>query len=469
VIGLAPLQVGPTAIASSVNAVWVLVASFLIFFMQAGFALLEAGQVRSKNVANVLMKNMMDWSIGILGYFLVGFGVAGAAAILTSASGGPALSTAFAYINDANTWIGWLFGAVFAATCATIVSGAVAERIKFKAYLIYSLLISVFMYPVIQGFAWGNNGLLTAGGLFGAALGVGYFDFAGATVVHMLGGTAGLVAAWMLGPRRGRYDKDGNSIPIPGHSITFAFLGTFILAFGWYGFNVGTQATVLSATSGSFMGAALGRVALNTTLAMGAGACAAMIMTWYMDGKPDPLFAANGLLAGLVAITGACAHVTWWGGIVIGLIGGGQAPLVYRFVVERLKIDDVAGVFPVHGSAGAIGTWLIPFFAVGGFSMAQLEMQTVGILTILVWGIVVTFLIFTLAKYTVGLKVTREEELEGLDLGEHGIQAYPEFVNEGRSDIPGATPGLSADGGVRTDGGHPVADDPTANGGSRDE
>ncbi|MFB6178579.1 MAG: ammonium transporter, partial [Halorientalis sp.] len=386
----------------------------------------------------------------VLVYFLLGLGVAGIAAGLTSTSGGYNIASAFSYVNNPDAWIGWLFGAVFAMTAATIVSGAVAERIKFKAYVFYSIGITAFIYPVIQGFAWGSGGLLTTGGFLGSALGVGYMDFAGATVVHMLGGVAGLVGAWVLGPRRGRFDENGDSVAIPGHSITFAFLGTMILAFGWYGFNVGTQATVLSASNGSFMGAALGRVALNTTLAMGAGAVAASLVTTFTEGKPDPLFTANGLLAGLVAITGACIHVTWWGGIVIGLIGGAQAPLVYRFVVDRLKIDDVCGVFPVHGSAGAIGTFLIPVFAVDGFSATQLAMQGIGIALIVVWTVVTTYVVFKIADAVVGLNVTEEEEHEGLDIGEHGISAYPEFVGESG---PSSAPPVSADGGLVRDGG----------------
>ena len=444
-----------TAVAQGVNAVWVLVVSFLIFFMQLGFAMLEAGQVRAKNVANVIMKNMMDWSLGVLVYFLIGLGVVGIAAGLTSSS--TSIAGAFSYWGSSSSWITWLFDAVFAMTAATIVSGAVAERLNFKAYLFYSIGITAVIYPVIQGFAWGG-GLLSSGGYLGQLIGAGYFDFAGATVVHMLGGVAGLVGAWMVGPRRGRYDEDGNSLPIPGHSVSFAMVGTFMLAFGWYGFNVGTQG-VLSGITGSgpivFHGADLGRVALNTTLAMGAGAVAATVTTLYTEGKPDPLFAANGLLAGLVAITGACAHVTWPGGIVIGLIAGVQTPIVYRWVVDRLKIDDVCGVFAVHGSAGAIGTWLIPFFAVTGFSIAQLEMQTVGILVITVWTVVTTYLVFKLADVTVGLNVSAEEELEGLDRGEHGIETYPEFVDEGTTFATdgGETYELRGDGGGNTGSG----------------
>ena len=447
-------------VADGVNNVWVLTVSFLIFFMQPGFAMLEAGQVRAKNVANVLMKNLMDWSLGVLIYFLIGSGIAAIAAGLT-APGGFSLAEAFAYVNDSGSWIGWLFGAVFAMTAATIVSGAVAERLKFKAYLFYSIGLTAVIYPVIQGFAWGG-GLLSAGGylgqavgsLFGIAGGVGYMDFAGATVVHMLGGIAGLVGAYMVGPRRGRFDKEGNSIPIPGHSLTLVMLGTFILAFGWYGFNVGTQATVLDTSGGGvvFMGAALGRVALNTTLGMGAGAVAAAIATTFLEGKPDPLFTANGLLAGLVAVTGAVPHVTWFGGIALGAIAGVQVPLVYRWVVDTLKVDDVCGVFCVHGSAGAIGTWLIPVFAVSGFSLAQFTMQTVGIAVITVWTLVTSYLVFKLAEVTVGLRVDEEDEHNGLDSSEHGIVAYPEFV-ETFDETGGGSPTGAADDPAMADGG----------------
>ncbi|NHN58600.1 MULTISPECIES: ammonium transporter [Halorussus] len=442
-----------TELASGVNTVWVLTVSFLIFFMQPGFALLEAGQVRAKNVANVLMKNLMDWGMGVIVYFLVGLGIAGVAATLT-ASGSSGLASSFSYINDSGSWVSWLFGAVFAMTAATIVSGAVAERIKFKAYVFYSIGLTAVIYPVVQGFAWGG-GLLSSSGFIGSALGVGYLDFAGATVVHMLGGVAGLVGAWMVGPRRGRFDETGESNPIPGHSITFAVLGTFILAFGWYGFNVGTQATVLAVEDGglTFMGDALGRVALNTTLGMGGGAVAAALTTVYTEGKPDPLFTANGLLAGLVGVTGAVPHVTWWGGLALGVIAGVQTPLVYRWVVDSLKIDDVCGVFAVHGSAGAIGTLLIPVFAVGGFSAIQFVMQAIGIGVIALWTVVTTWLVFKLADVTVGLRVDDEDEQLGLDRSEHGYTAYPEFVEGTTSDSGRRPSGAGESGPVATDGG----------------
>jgi len=444
------LQSDITAIADSINAVWVLVVTFLIFFMQPGFALLEAGQVRAKNAGNVVMKNMTDWSMGVIVFFLVGAGVSAMAGALTS--GAPLdVGAAFAYINAPGAWVGWLFGAVFAMTAATIVSGAVAGRMKFSAYVIYALVMVALIYPVVAGFAWGG-GLLSSDGFIGAALGVGYKDFAGATVVHALGGIAGLTAAYMVGPRRGRFDDEGNATPIPGHSVLFAVIGTLILAFGWYGFNVGTQATVLTG-EGAFNGDLLGRVALNTTLAMGAGMLASTLVTTVWEGKPDPLFAANGLLAGLVAITGACVHVSWPGALVIGIVGGAQTPLVYRWVVDSLKIDDVCGVFAVHGSAGFIGTMMIPLFDTAGFSLNQLIMQVAGTLVIGTWTVLVSMVVLGLVGATIGLRVSEEDEQLGLDRGEHGMNAYPEFTAADES-------GAIADGGARieTDGGEELAE-----------
>ncbi|WP_435126394.1 ammonium transporter [Halobaculum sp. D14] len=455
------LQTDVTAIANSVNAVWVLMVSFLIFFMQPGFALLEAGQVRAKNAGNVVMKNLMDWSLGVVVYFLLGAGIASLAGYLTTDGDPFSVASAFAYVNDPTAWIGWLFGAVFAMTAATIVSGAVAGRIKFEAYVVLAVVMTAVIYPVIQGFAWGGNGLLSSAGYLGQAIGAGYKDFAGATVVHALGGVAGLTAAYVLGPREGRFSEDGSANAIPGHSVLFAVIGTLILAFGWYAFNVGTQATVLTA-DGAFQGAALGRVALNTTLAMGTGAIASTIVTSMRTGDTDPLFAANGLLAGLVAITGACAHVTWTGAIVIGLIGGAQTPIVYRWVVDSLKIDDVCGVFAVHGSAGIIGTILIPFFDVAGFSVPQLAIQVVGAAVIVAWTVVTTYITMKAIDAVIGLRVSHEDEEAGLDQSEHGLSAYPEFTSG--TDEPAVADGgaqARTDGGtdVRTDGGEEIRTD----------
>jgi len=458
------LQATPAEhIANSVNWIWVLVVSFMIFFMQPGFALLEAGQVRAKNTANVVMKNMMDWSLGVLVFFLVGAAVTAVVGQATTGGVAVDLGGAFGHLGapgDASpAWISWLFGAVFAMTAATIVSGAIAERMRFSAYVAFTVVMVAVIYPVLPGLAWGGDGLLSSSGYLGEALGgVGYKDFAGATIVHALGGIAGLTAAYMVGPRKGRFDDSGTAHPIPGHSMLLAVLGTLVLAFGWYGFNVGTQATALSVgddgamSSLAFEGAALGRVALNTTLAMGAGTIASTIVTTLQDGKPDPLFAANGLLAGLVAITGACAHVTWWGGLVIGLIGGAQTPLVYRWVVDSLQIDDVCGVFAVHGSAGFLGTLLIPFFDVAGFSLAQLAMQVAGVLVVGTWGVLTTMLALGLIGSVFGLRVDEDEEETGLDQGEHGVSAYPEFTIESGGE-PTVADGGTVGGEVRADGG----------------
>jgi len=450
------------AIADGVNRVWVLVICFLIFFMQPGFALLEAGQVRAKNVANVLMKNMTDWVFGVLAFFIIGAGFSGIVGQLTTPGTALDIGAAFSHIGDPTAYVGWFFGAVFAMTAATIVSGAVAERMNFAAYVFVAIVMTAIIYPAMPGISWGGTGLLSSNGYLGEAIGAGYLDFAGATVVHMCGGIAGLVGAKMVGPRTGRYDENGNSQPIPGHSMLLAVLGTLILAFGWYGFNVGTQATVLSASDGTLtvMEGALGSVVINTTLGMGAGGVAAMLVSWAWQGKPDPLWTANGLLAGLVAVTGAVPHVTWWGGVLLGLITGALVLPTFRWVVDSLKIDDVCGVFVVHGSSGAIGTILIPVFgatSTGAWTFLgvdQLIMQVVGVLVIGIWTVLATIVTFGIADAIWGLRASEEEEEQGLDVGEHGVSAYPEFT----ADTSPESPVASADGGeVRTDGG--VQDD----------
>jgi Amt family ammonium transporter len=427
------LQSDVSTIAEGINVVWVLTVSFLIFFMQPGFALLEAGQVRAKNVANVFMKNIADWSLGVLVYFLLGLGVAGATAALTSPE--PLTAAVFAYVGSPESWIAWLFGAVFAMTAATITSGAVAGRIRFSAYVVYVVAVTAVIYPVVQGAVFGG-GLLAAEGYLGRLLGVGYLDFAGGTVVHMVGGVAGLVGAWLLGPRRDRFDADGDSRAIPGHSVLLAMLGTFVLAFGWYGFNVGTQATILS-EGGTLMERELARVALNTTLGMGAGTVAAAVVTTLARGRPDPLFTANGLLAGLVGVTSAAAYVTWWGGLVIGAVGGALVYPTYQWVLEGLQVDDVVAVFSVHGVPGAIGAVAIPFFGVtdaGAWTFLgvdQVVMQLAGVVTIAGWTVLTTWLVLAVTDRFVGLRVDEAAEAEGLDRSEHEISAYPEFAADG--------------------------------------
>ncbi|MCL7418095.1 MAG: ammonium transporter, partial [Halalkalicoccus sp.] len=354
------MQIDPSVLAEGVNMMWVLVVTFLIFFMHAGFAMLEAGQVRSKNVANQLTKNLLTWAVGVVMFFFVGAAIS---TIVGAITGGGSYTLADAFGStlggDSGAWVDWLFGAVFAMTAATIVSGAVAGRAKLRAYVTYTVLLAAVIYPVVTGLTW-------AGGFLDA---LGFHDFAGGVIVHAVGGIAGLTAAWILGPRMDRYNADGSINVIPGHSMTFAVLGTLVLAFGWYGFNVGTAATVFTAEGGELaLGdfAYVGRVALATTLGMALGAIGASVVSLALTRKVDTLYVANGLLAGLVAVTGIADVVTWWGAVLVAFIAGVQLPLVFRFVERTLKIDDVCAVFPVHGSAGVIGALAIPFVAVPG-------------------------------------------------------------------------------------------------------
>jgi Amt family ammonium transporter len=418
--------------------------------MHAGFAMLEAGQVRSKNVANQLTKNMLTWSIGVIAFFLVGAAIS---TIVGGVTGGGAYSIggAFGSVLSPATetaWVGWLFGAVFAMTAATIVSGAVAGRCKLRAYVTYTILLAAVIYPVVTGMTW-------AGGVLATVLGVGFHDFAGGMIVHGMGGIAGLTAAWVIGPRMDRYNEDGSLNVIPGHSMTFAVLGTLILCFGWYGFNVGTAASVFAAENGSLALAAfestVGRVALTTTLAMGAGAIGAGSVSLLKTAKVDTLYVANGMLAGLVGITSNTDAVTWIGALIIGLLAGGQLPIVFGWVEERLKIDDVCAVFPVHGSAGVLGAVIYPVFAVGGFSATQLAAQVVGVVAIGAWTVVATAAVFGAFKMVGQARVTPEHEREGLDISEHGVNTYPEFGGD-------AGAGMATDGGtdiIRADGGTP--------------
>jgi len=425
------LQVDTAALANGVNFTWILTVSFLIFFMHAGFAMLEAGQVRSKNVANQLTKNLLTWSVGVTVFFLIGSGVA-------SVAGGGDWGAA--YLSSGSGWITWLYGAVFAMTAATIVSGAVAGRAKLRAYVAYTFLLAAVIYPVVIGFTWsvadGHQGLVPI--VTGAILGteIGFADFAGGMIVHGLGGIAGLTAAWILGPRMGRYNRDGSVNVIPGHSLTFAVLGTLMLAFGWYGFNVGTASIFVDANMDGALDTldtdTLGRVAMTTTIAMGSGAMGAGLLAWYKTGKVDTLYVANGLLAGLVGITAIPNTTTWWGAFLVGGLAGAQLPTVFEFVEKRLKIDDVCAVFPVHGSAGVLGTLMYPFVAADlGPSIANAFIaQLVGVAVIAAWTITATGLIWAGLKALDQARVSPEHEREGLDISEHGVNTYPEFGSD---------------------------------------
>jgi Amt family ammonium transporter len=444
------LQSDLSALVQGVNMIWVLTVTFLIFFMHAGFAMLEAGQVRSKNVANQLTKNLLTWSVGVVIYFLVGAAISTITGGLTG-GGSYAVVDAFAAIympeaGAAAAWVNWLFGAVFAMTAATIVSGAVAGRAKLRAYVSYTILLAAVIYPVIVGFTWGG-GFLSS---------LGFKDFAGGVIVHAMGGIAGLTAAWIIGPRMNRFNDDGTANVIPGHSLTFAVLGTLILAFGWYGFNVGTSASPLALDGsavvlGSF--ATVGRVALVTTLGMAAGAIGAAGVAIYKTGKVDTLYVANGLLAGLVGITSIADAIVWPGAIAVGILAGAQLPVVFEFVEKRLQIDDVCAVFPVHGSAGILGALAYPFVATSFWSgsasfVGLLVPQVVGVAVIAVWTFAATALVFGALRAIGQARVSRQHEVEGLDTSEHGVDTYPEFggPDESSARVDGGT--IRSDGGV---------------------
>ncbi|MHB8763343.1 MAG: ammonium transporter [Deferrisomatales bacterium] len=412
--GLALAEDAPVtaeAVQTHLNYVWTLVAAFLVFFMQAGFAMVEAGFTRAKNACNILMKNLMDFGTGALAFFFVGFG------LMFGASNGWVGTSGFMLSDfgaDADPWVYafFLFQVVFAATAATIVSGGIAERTKFSAYLIFSALVTAVVYPVFGSWAWG--GLYKGGGWLE---GLGFIDFAGSTVVHSIGGWAALAGAIVVGPRLGKY-KHGKAQAIPGHSIPLAALGVFILFFGWFGFNPG------STTTGD---TSIALIAVTTALAGAAGSVATIYYTWLRFGKPDVGMTLNGCLAGLVGITAGCANVSPLSAILIGLIAG---VLVTESVVffDKVGVDDPVGAVSVHGVCGAWGTLAAALFNAEGFTLAQLGVQALGVATAFAWGFGSSFLLWTALKATVGVRLGAEEELTGCEFSEHGCSAYPVFL-----------------------------------------
>ncbi len=405
---------------------WTCIAAFLVFFMQAGFAMVEAGMTRAKNAMNILMKNLMDFSAGSVAFFLIGFGLMfGTTAGGWIGTDGFALS-GYMFEDDGSpaywTFTFWLFQTVFAATAATIVSGAMAERTKFISYLIYSVAITAVIYPVFGSWAWGS---LFAGS--GWLEGMGFIDFAGSTVVHSVGAWAGLAGAIVLGPRKGKYTSDGKPKPIPGHNMPLAALGVLILWLGWYGFNPGSTTAV---------GGDMAVIAVTTTLAAAGGAIAAMITSWLVFKFPDCGMSLNGALAGLVSITAPCFNVSPIMALVIGLIGG--VIVVFSVLMfENMGIDDPIGAISVHGVCGAWGTLAAGLFAQEAFGGTNglffggdpsiVGVQLIGIAAAFIWTFGASFILFSLINATVGLRVSEEEEMEGLDIGEHGGNAYPEF------------------------------------------
>lgn len=397
------------------NFVWTLVAAFLVFFMQAGFAMVETGLTRAKNAANIMMKNLMDYVLGSLAFFLIGFGLMFGSNPTGFIGTNGFLISDFAKEKDLWVFAFWMFQVVFAATSATIVSGAMAERTKFIAYLIYSFVISAVIYPIFGSWCWG--GLYHGKGWLEK---LGFIDFAGSTVVHSIGGWAALAGAIALGPRLGKYDHQGKPKAIPGHSITLAALGVFILWFGWFGFNPGSTTVA---------GGDAAKIAVNTNLAGAAGGLSALIVAWLMLKKPEASMTLNGVLAGLVAITAPCNNVNAVSSIIIGLLAGALVVLSVIFIEKVLKVDDPVGAVSVHGVCGAFGTICVALFNETGFSWNLLYVQALGVASAFIWSFVLCFILFKIIAKTVGLRVTKEEELEGLDITEHGNIAYPDFVH----------------------------------------
>lgn len=405
------------AVQNNLNIVWTCIAAFLVFFMQAGFAMLESGFTRAKNAVNILMKNLMDFSVGTLTFALLGFG-------LMFGEGGGLFGTTHFMLSDMGegveswNWTFLMFQTVFAATAATIVSGAMAERTKFISYLVYSFFITLFIYPIFGSWAWG--GLLDGGGWLE---GMGFLDFAGSTVVHSVGGWLALAGAIVLGPRLGKYGPDGKAKAILGHNIPLAALGVFILWFGWFGFNPG------STTTGN---GSIGYIAVTTNLSAAAGAIMAMLVSWVVLKKPDASMALNGALAGLVSITAPCDGVSPLAAAVIGAIGGALVVFSVIFIDRVLKIDDPVGAVSVHGVCGAWGTLSCGLFNMDsglfyGGGLGQLGVQLLGVGAGFIWAFGVGMVLFLGLKATIGLRVSEEEELKGLDIGEHGMEAYAGF------------------------------------------
>ena len=408
-----PLMLQDTAaIEGDMGMLWMLLSGILVFFMQAGFTLVESGMTQSKNAVNIAMKNLLDICVGSLTYWLVGYSLM--------------------YGESSNGWFFWsglfqgdgadlFFQTMFAATAATIVSGAIAGRTKYSTYAIFSIVMTALIYPIAGGWEWN-------GGWLNTTFEVEFIDFAGSSIVHGVGGFAALVAAYMVGPRIGKY-VDGKVMSIPGHNQILATLGVFVLWLGWFGFNGGSQ---LAWGGDDAVGASA--VVVVTNLAAAAGALGALISTWIWYGKPNLAQTLNGALAGLVSITAGCGNMTEPGAVLAGLIGGVIVVFSIEFIEKKLKIDDAIGAASVHGVAGFWGTIVIGLWGVSGDEAiglfngggsAQFIAQLVGALSYMVWAVVLSFIVFGVLKATVGLRVTEEEEIAGLDVSEHGSLAYP--------------------------------------------
>lgn len=432
---------------SAVNTIWVLIGAALVFFMQAGFAMVETGFTRAKNAGNIIMKNLMDFSIGTPTFWIVGFGIMfGTGNGFLGKIGGLASESAYGTSmlpDGVPFWAFLIFQTVFCATSATIVSGAMAERTKFASYCIYSFLISLVVYPVSGHWIWGGGWLAR----------MGFHDFAGSCAVHMVGGVAALIGAAILGPRLGKYSKTGKSRAIPGHNLTVGALGVFILWFCWFGFN---GASTVSMEGDAVITA--GKIFVTTNLAAAAATIAVMFITWLRYKKPDVSMTLNGSLAGLVAITAGCDTVSPLSSAIIGIISGFVVVFGIEFIDKVCKIDDPVGAVGVHGMNGALGTLCVGFFSDGtgtewkglftGGGVHLLGVQFTGFIATTAWVVVTMLIIFQAIKHTIGLRVTAQEEIAGLDVQEHGLtSSYAGFLTQ---DTIGTVPNvLGADTGNR--------------------
>ena len=426
-IGLAALLLAEPAFAQDAGGVsvvgldtlFVLISAFLVFLMQAGFGMLEAGFIRAKNTCNILTKNFLDYCMASIGFFVFGY------AIMFSEGNQFFGTSGFLMVGaesgaDVSLWAFWLFQAAFCGAAATIVAGGMAERMKFPAYLAYSFIISSFIYPIVGHWTWGGGWLAQ----------LNFFDFAGSTVVHLTGGATALVGAMILGPRLGRFNADGTANAIPGHSVPLASLGVFILWFGWFGFNPGSALAVGD-------GELISLIAINTNLAAAAGAVTTTFLSWTLFGKPDLFFTMNGALAGLVSITAPCAIVSPASAIWIGVTGGFVIVLGER-LMNIIKVDDPCGAFPVHGLCGIWGTLTVGLWGREEFGLAneglfygggfeQLGIQALGTFASGLFVFISMGAVFIAIRAVLGLRVDRMEEIRGLDMNEHGMESYTGF------------------------------------------
>ena len=390
---------------------WILLSGILVFFMQAGFTLVESGFTRSKNAVNISMKNILDISVGTISFWALGYG-------LMYGDTNGFIATSGLFFNPGDGAHDVFFQTVFCATAATIVSGAIAGRTKYTTYVIFTIILTAIIYPISGSWQWNGGGFLAN---------MGFIDFAGSSIVHSVGGWAALVGAWMVGPRLGKY-VDGKSNVIPGHNLLLGTLGVFILWLGWFGFNGGSQLAW-----GGDDSIAASAVVMVTNLAAAAGGVGAMAVTWLKDGKPNLGMTLNGIIAGLVSITAGCGNMTFGGGFMAGLIGGIIVVFSIEFIDKVLKIDDAVGAASAHGVAGAWGTLVIGLWGVDGATgigifngggASQLGIQAIGVLAYGVWATVTALVGFGILKSTLGLRVSEEVEINGLDTEEHGIGGF---------------------------------------------